>query len=103
MQAVGVGSAVAVGLSLLRARFVWWPFHPIGYAIANSGALTWLWCPIMVGWLCKWLIIRYGGIRLYRAALPFFLGLILGDYVISSLWTLTGIIFGIPVYRCFPI
>lgn len=103
IQAIFAGGGVTLVLALLRSRFVWWPFHPIGYAIANSGALDWLWCPIMVGWLCKWIIVRYGGIRLYRMAMPFFIGLILGDYVIGSLWTLTGVIFGIPVYRCFPI
>ena len=38
----------------------------------------------------------------YRAALPFFLGLVLGDYAISSLWALAGSILGIRMYRCFP-
>ncbi|HEX3000409.1 MAG TPA: DUF6785 family protein, partial [Armatimonadota bacterium] len=103
IQAIGVGSLIAVALSMLRARFVWWPFHPIGYAIANSGALTWLWCPILVGWLCKQVIVRYGGIRLYRQALPFFIGLILGDYIIGSVWAIIGLLLKIPVYRCFPI
>jgi hypothetical protein len=38
----------------------------------------------------------------YRRALPFYLGLILGDYVIASLWTFVGIALGIDMYRCFP-
>jgi hypothetical protein len=46
--------------------------------------------------------LRYGGIRAYRAALPFFIGLILGDYVIASLWTILGSVTGATMYRCFP-
>ena len=56
----------------------------------------------LVGWLCKVVTLRYGGIKAYRAALPFFVGLILGDYVIASLWTLWGSATGLTMYRCFP-
>ena len=55
-----------------------------------------------LGWLAKWFTLRFGGMSAYRRALPFFLGLILGDYVIASLWTLFGIALGIDMYRCFP-
>jgi hypothetical protein len=30
------------------------------------------------------------------------IGLILGDYVIASFWTLWGVAFGLEMYRCFP-
>ena len=33
-----------------------------------------MWFPILLGWLCKALTVRYGGISGYRAVLPFFLG-----------------------------
>jgi hypothetical protein len=89
-------------LSLMRSRFVWFPFHPAGYVLANTGTMYWLWCPFLIAWICKVLIIRYGGIKGYRTALPFFLGLVLGDYTISSLWALAGSIFGVTMYRCFP-
>jgi hypothetical protein len=61
-----------------------------------------LWFPILLGWAAKRTIIRYGGLRLYREALPFFIGLIIGDYAISSL--LAGIysILGQSGYRTFP-
>jgi hypothetical protein len=65
--------------------------------------MGWLWCPTLVGWLIKMLILRYGGIRAFRNGIPFFIGLILGDYVISCLWTLLGLYLQIPTYRCFPI
>ncbi len=41
-------------------------------------------------------------VKRLRKALPYFLGLILGDYVIASLWTFVGLALGIDMYRCFP-
>jgi len=46
--------------------------------------------------------VGFGGLKFYKRALPFFIGLILGDYVIASLWTFVGIILNIDMYRCFP-
>ena len=97
----GLGAAVTLLLGLARTRFFWWPFHPIGYALANSYALEYFWSAIFVGWLIKFLVLRYGGARLYRGALPFFLGVILGDTVIAALWSLIGSILGISTYRTF--
>lgn len=97
----GVGAAVTLLLSAAKARFFWWQFHPIGYALANSYALEYFWSAIFVGWLAKFLIVRYGGVKLYRAAIPFFIGLILGDYVIAALWSLIGWGLGVSTYRTF--
>lgn len=100
--AIAFGAAVTFALSLMRSRLVWFPFHPAGYVLANTSTLDWLWCPFLVAWLCKVTITRYGGIKAYRHALPFFLGLVLGDYITSSLWALAGSVLGIRMYRCFP-
>ena len=100
--AITFGMLFTFFLSLMRSRFVWFPFHPAGYVLSNTGTMYWLWCPFLVAWTAKVLIIRYGGIKGYRTALPFFLGLVLGDYTISSLWALAGSILGIRMYRCFP-
>ena len=100
--AVGMGAVVTLGLNYARARFVGWPFHPAGYAVANTYITDLLWFPFFLGWLAKWLTLRYGGLRAYKQALPFFIGLILGDYLIASFWTFVGIALGIDMYRCFP-
>jgi hypothetical protein len=102
LAGVAVGVLVTLLLNAARARFVAWPFHPAGYAVANTFIIDLLWFPFFLGWLTKWLTLRYGGMRMYRRALPFFIGLILGDYVIASLWTFVGIALGIDMYRCFP-
>lgn len=97
----GLGSLVTLLLAAAKTRLLWWPFHPIGYALANSYALEYFWSAIFIGWFIKFWIVRYGGVRFYRQALPFFLGLILGDYIIASLWSLLGSILGVSTYRTF--
>jgi hypothetical protein len=101
--AVAFGVCVTGLLVAARTRFLWWPFHPVGYILAGTFTMEWLWCSLFVGWLVKWLVLRYGGLRLYRQALPFFIGLILGDYVAGALWALYGCLTGVQTYRVAPI
>lgn len=96
--AMVVGLVTCGGLSFFRVRFLWWPFHPIGYAISGSWSMNLLWMPLLIAWVAKLAVLRSGGLRLYRRALPFFLGLILGDVVAGCLWSLVGIAFGVETY-----
>lgn len=84
--AMGAGGAVAILLGLLRLRFWWWPFHPIGYLAANAWGMHWFSQPFFLGWLFKSLAIRYGGLRLFRRTVPLAIGLIVGDFVSQGLW-----------------
>ncbi|HLK55793.1 MAG TPA: DUF6785 family protein, partial [Chthonomonadaceae bacterium] len=97
-----VGLLIVLLFSYLRQRFVWWPFHPLGYAIATTSSMDYMWCPFFLAWLAKTLTIRYGGIKAYRRFLPFFLGLILGDYVVPTLWGVYGMLTGTQQYMVFP-
>lgn len=101
-MAIAFGALVVFFLSAMRTRFIWFPFHPAGYVLANTGTMYWLWCPFLIAWLCKVIITRYAGIKGYRAALPFFLGLVLGDYISSGMWALAGSLLHMRMYRCFP-
>jgi len=93
-----IGSAALIALlSGLRARFVGFPLHPLGYCIGPG--LVWHWFPFLIAWLIKLLALRYGGLRFYRRALPFFLGLVLGDYSFGAAWTLIGILWHVPTYQ----
>lgn len=100
--AIGVGFGVTLLLNTLRLRLSWFPFHPVGYAVSSSWSLGLLWLPLLIAWIIKLLLLRYGGLRSYRQALPFFLGLILGECVLGSLWPLIGIALGIPTYAFWP-
>jgi hypothetical protein len=94
--------ALAITISRLRLGLAWWPFHPLGYALATTDSMDYMWCPFFVAWLAKYFTVRYGGIKAYRISLPFFLGLILGDYVVPALWGLWGMATGHQQYMAFP-
>jgi hypothetical protein len=102
LGSVGLGTLTVLFLSLMRLWFVWWPFHPIGYAVGFTFIMDLVWMPMFVSWALKTLTLSVGGIRTYRAAMPFFVGLLLGDYVIACLWSLAGTILDVPMYRVFP-
>lgn len=57
---------------------------------------------MLCAWIIKLLVLRYGGLKLYRQVLPFFLGIILGECVVGSLWTIIGIVFRVPSYAFWP-
>lgn len=101
MTYMAVGAAMVVGLKMLRATFVGWPFHPAGYALAVSYAMDYFWFAFIVSWLVKLLIVRYGGMKLHNRAVPFFLGLILGDFCIGSIWAIVAPLIDQPTYRIF--
>ena len=99
-QSMGIGAIFTSTLYALRLRFMWWPFHPIGYVMtaATWGGLADFWFSVFLGWLVKFSLLKFFGLKAYQQAVPFFLGLVMGDYVFVSLWSLLGTIFGIPTY-----
>jgi hypothetical protein len=99
---IGGGALFYIFLAAMRMRFLWWPFHPIGYAVANTFTMQYLWAPFFFGWLSKRIALSLGGIRAYRGAMPFFLGLIIGEMVGNGFWiTVLGEIFGIHGFAYF--
>jgi hypothetical protein len=83
----GVGVIVTAFLALMRAYFAWWPFHPIGYAVSASWTMIVFWFPCLLAWVIKWLILRYGGMRLFVHMRPFFLGMVLAEFSMAVIWT----------------
>lgn len=83
---MGIGALMTFGMMAGRARFGWFPFHPIGYLMALTYSSNVFWFSIFLGWACKGLISRYGGNDTYRRVTPFFLGLALGDVAIILFW-----------------
>jgi hypothetical protein len=83
----GASAAIVLLLSYARNAWIGFPLHPVGYLFASSFGLEWgMWNVIFVTWLVKALVVRYGGLRLYRASVPFFLGIALGDAVTQFFW-----------------
>jgi hypothetical protein len=89
--AMGTGAAITLLLGLMRLRFWWWPFHPIGYMAAMSWSLYWYWLPFLIGWACKTLVLRYGGLRLYRTTISLAIGFIVGELLNGGVWAAVGL------------
>jgi len=99
--AMGVGFAISLALAAARTRFVGWPLHPVAYALSASWSIHLVWVPMLIAWLVKILVLRYGGLRFYRRVLPLFFGLILGECMVGCAWPLIGLIFNVPSYNFF--
>jgi hypothetical protein len=96
---MGIGFLFTGLIWWLRRIFPLWPLHPAGYAIAsNTWTFGWLWFSVFISWATKSMLLRFGGLGLYRRAYPLFLGLILGEYLIGGGWVLIRLIFGVEVY-----
>ncbi len=99
---VALGVLIAASLSVARSRIMGFPLHPLGFAVASSWGVWHLWMPIFIGSLCKAVVLKTGGLKLYRNATMFFFGLMLGEFVVGCGWTLFGIAFGIRAYDFWP-
>ena len=98
----GAGAVIAVVLSVVRQKVNGFPLHPLGYAVGMTNTMEYMWCPFLIAWILKAITLRYSGIGGFRKLLPFFLGLILGDYVIPTFWGIFGMASGYQMYMVFP-
>jgi hypothetical protein len=88
--AIGV---VSMGiLTFMRARFYWWPIHPIGLLTCSSWHAHRLWLPFLLGWLTKVCIMKFSGGRLLREARLFFIALIIVESFVGSVSTIVRIL-----------
>jgi hypothetical protein len=97
----GIGAAAQALLVLARAHFVWWPLHPLGFAISTFFIMTYAWFSIFLSWGIKSIVLKYGGPKLYRSTRPFFLGLIMGQIFVAGMWLVidffTGMVGNAPI------
>ncbi len=89
-----VGFLVTAALILLRSLFLRFPLHPLGYAMTTSYGSP-IFGPFLMVWVVKTIVLRVGGMRLYRQLIPFFVGLVLGHFfTIGMVWGWLNLFFG---------
>ena len=74
LVAAGEGALI----TLLRARFHWFPIHPIGLVFQYTHATFHYWNNFLIVFVIKLILLRYGGVNAYLAGKPFFYGLGVG-------------------------
>ncbi len=97
--AIAIGFALAAVMQAIRSQGIWCPFHPLAFAVSSSWEINLLWMPLFIAWATKGLILKYGGGTTYQKSLPFFYGLILGQFIPGSLLNIWGILTDTPTYQ----
>jgi hypothetical protein len=75
-------------LVIAQRTLVWWPIHPVGFIICSVYWTDALWLSIFLAWLAKLAVVNIGGAAMYRKARLFFLGMVLGQFSVASVWAL---------------
>ena len=83
---LGAGTAAMAALTLARLKFYWWSLHPLGFAVSAGWVMDTIWFSVFLAWLCKVMILKYGGAGTYQKSKAFFLGLALAQVVAGGLW-----------------
>jgi hypothetical protein len=88
-----LGAGVMAFLTLLHYRFPRWPLHPIGFPIASTWTAQLAFPSIFIVWGIKAILLKVGGVSLYRKFQPFFLGILVGyalgvtlSFVVDAIW-----------------
>ncbi|MGD0111997.1 MAG: DUF6785 family protein [Armatimonadota bacterium] len=90
------GAAVMLLLTWLHTNFLWWGVSPIGFIMGGTWGLnTRLWTNAFIAWALVVLMIRFGGLRMYRKFRPAFLGMALGHFLIMGLRSITDPMLGL--------
>jgi hypothetical protein len=82
----GLGAGIQLLLMLAHQRLAWWPLHPLSFPIGAIWCTHQVMASMLFAWVAKIAALHYGGVRLYNATKPFFLGLILGQYLTGGVW-----------------
>ena len=97
-----VGAVATFGMAWARTRFLWWPFHPAGYALSTLFGIEYFWTCLVIAFFLKLAVLRYGGHQWNRKLLPLMYGIIIGEYCIGAFWSVTSVVLQRPTYDFCP-
>ncbi len=90
---MAIGGVITTLLIQAHHRFSWWALHPIGFTVVLTPGMASSVFSVFVVWFVKALLLRLGGIQLYRKAIPAVMGMLVAfvlgvflSYVADTLW-----------------
>jgi len=93
LWAAGAGLGLVLLISSLRRRFVWWPLHPVMFAVWDTFALWQISYSFLLGWFIRKLVTGIGGAGAYRKARPIVLGVIAGELMGGLVFMAVGALY----------
>ncbi|MEE2993360.1 MAG: DUF6785 family protein [Gemmatimonadota bacterium] len=75
---MAMGGAMMLALTILTHRLPAWPLAPVGFTVAFADVARLLMFSLFLAWLTKMLLLRIGGVTVYRRAQPFVWGVLVG-------------------------
>jgi len=94
---LGLGAAIMFFVTVMRARFYWWPVHSLGFLISSTWPAHNLWFSFLLAWVAKISIMKFGGGATLRKARSFFMGVIIGEVIAIAASTILGFAAGIKL------
>ena len=91
---LGLGAVITAVVMFMRARFYWWPVHPIGLLAFAGYGVDRMWFAFLLGWLVKATLLKFGSGRLLRFGRFFFIGFIIGEFFLLGAWSLVSFLTG---------
>ncbi len=90
---LGIGSVISTFLMLAHHRLSWWALHPIGFAVVKSPFMNSSITAIFMVWVIKSILLRLGGIELYKKSIPAVMGVLVAfvlsvflSYAVDLVW-----------------
>jgi len=91
-KGIGIGVVITCLLAFLRATFMWFPLHPLGYVLASTYFVRGQWLTALIAWAIRSIVLRVGGAHSIRKGLvPFSTGMFLACIVSIILFDLVGL------------
>jgi hypothetical protein len=94
LLSTAVGAFTVWAVSVLRQRYLWFSLHPVGFVMMQTYPMHMMWLSILIAWVLKVTILRYGGPKGLRTTLPMFLGIAFGDIFMMGFWLIVAGITG---------
>ena len=79
LVAFSIAFSVVLAFMFMRHRFPKWPFHPLMLLTMGMWSINTFAFSILLGWLIKLWVTKYGGAKLYQKLKPLMIGLIAGE------------------------
>ena len=79
--------------SILRLRVPKWPLHPVMFLLWATYPMSMTTHSMLIGWLLKKCVLRFGGIKMAKNMRPLMIGIIAGEVLSAVIFMIVGFIY----------